>query len=306
MTMGAFHCPIGAAYYEDDACIDCGLCLATTSAEKVEASRKIREYLKAHAPSPAQVSKVAVCGKGGSGKTTLTTLLAHALASNGSRVIVLDADESNPGLGRLLGITVQPRPLRGLIKIPQPDGSIKDDPLMQREQFYLEDVPPEYVAGGGLRFLVAGKIEDPFQGCGCSVAAAAREVVEKLKLKDGEVMLIDMEAGVESFGRGVERLADTVLAVVEPSYESIVLAEKIVFMARGMGITRAGAVLNKMSSQDMTARTLAELEKRGVKVFGIVSHHAGLADAGFEGRPLTDGKALEEVRGIIGSIVQPL
>ena len=302
--MGAFHCPIGAAYYEDDACIDCGMCLATTSAQKVEASRKIREYLKAHAPATTTLSKIAVCGKGGSGKTTVTTLLARALAASGRSVIVLDADESNPGLGRLLGVDGQPKPLRALFKIPQPDGTIKNDPLMEREQLSLDDLPPEFISNGrGLRFLVAGKIEDPFQGCGCSVAAAAREVVEKLVLNDGELMLIDMEAGIESFGRGVERLADTVLAVVEPAYESIVLAEKIVFMARGMGIGRTGAILNKLSSPELAARTLAELEKRAVKVYGSVNYHVELAEAGFEGSPVADGESIAEASKLIEALL---
>ncbi|MCX5997793.1 MAG: AAA family ATPase [Chloroflexi bacterium] len=97
--MGLFHCPLGAPYYDDDACIDCGLCYAKTSEERVEASRKIREYMKAHAPRTSVLSKVAVCGKGGSGKTTVVALLAMALKQSGRRVIVIDADESNPGLG---------------------------------------------------------------------------------------------------------------------------------------------------------------------------------------------------------------
>jgi len=112
--MGLFHCPLGAPYYDDDACIDCGLCYAKTSEERVEASRKIREYMKAHAPRTSAVSKVAVCGKGGSGKTTVVALLTLALKEAGRRVIVIDADESNPGLGRMLGIIGEPKPLSDL------------------------------------------------------------------------------------------------------------------------------------------------------------------------------------------------
>ena len=63
--------------------------------------------------------------------------------------------------------------------------------------------------------------------------------------------MVDMEAGVESFGRGVERNADTVLIIVEPSFESMALAGKIVYMSEGMGIYRVKAILNKVPSESM-------------------------------------------------------
>ena len=239
--MGLFHCPIGAAYYDGDDCIDCGLCYATTVEEKVEASKKLREFMKEHTARASTVSKIAICGKGGSGKTTVVTLLTAAFKEAGYKPVVIDADESNPGLGRMLGMNGQPRALAELFARPDASGKMPEGLLSSRERFSMDDIPSVYVSElDGVRFMVVGKIIDPFQGCGCALAESAREIVEKLQLKDGEVLILDMEAGVESFGRGVERQADTILVVVEPSFESIVVAERIVQMAQGMGTRRDG------------------------------------------------------------------
>jgi len=293
--MGLFHCPLGAPYYDDDACIDCGLCYAKTSEEKVEASWKIREYMKAHAPRISAVSKVAVCGKGGSGKTTAVALLTPAFKDAGRRVIVIDADESNPGLGRMLGIKGQPQPLSDLFG--------EDGLFAERERFGMDDIPQGYVSAvDGVQFMEVGKILDPFQGCACSMAESARRIVEKLELKEGELLILDMEAGVESFGRGVERHADTILIVTEPSFESIVVAGRIASMAQGMGIGRVGAVLNKMSSDAMASRTTQELGKLGVKVFGVLNYSRELAETAFEGKLVDSRAALDEAAVIVAAL----
>jgi CO dehydrogenase maturation factor len=303
--MGLFHCPIGAAYYDDDDCIDCGMCDAKTSEEKVEASKKIREYMKAHNARKSIVSKIAVCGKGGSGKTTAVTLLTAAFKDAGYKPIVIDADESNPGLGRMLGVTGQPKALAKLFARPDGSGKVPEGLLSSREKFFMETIPSEYVSEiDSVRFMVVGKITDPFQGCGCSLAEAAREIVEKLQLKDGEVLILDMEAGLESFGRGVERQADTILVVVEPSFESIVVAERIVQMAQGMGISRVGAILNKISSEAMATRTTQELEKRGVKVLGVLNYSPELAETAFEGKPVKNGEGVKEAGVIINTLLK--
>ena len=113
--MGLYHCPMVAAFYDDDPCIDCGMCIAETEEEMVEASKKIRLYLQSQAPATRPVKKIAVSGKGGVGKSTFVALIAEALKAEGYTVIVLDTDESNPGLHRILGFKNLPKPLIGLM-----------------------------------------------------------------------------------------------------------------------------------------------------------------------------------------------
>ena len=150
--------------------------------------------------------------------------------------------------------------------------------------------------------MTVGKIQDPFQGCACSMADMSRELIGKLLLAENEIIVVDMEAGVESFGRGVERHMNTVLVVVEPSLESISLAEKINYMAQGMGINRVSAILNKVTSNRVEERMSDELRKRNVKVAGTVYFDSILSEAGFEGIVPLNSPAMANIQKIIDGL----
>ena len=298
--MGLFHCPMGAPFYDDDACIDCGMCSATTQEEMVEASKKIRAYLRAHAVDKGVVQRIAVSGKGGVGKSSVVTLVANVLVGKGYRVLVLDTDESNPGLYRMFGFNTEPKPLLTLLSRFAPGEAEPNTEWITRDEIAIEDIPAEYILSrDGLKFLAVGKIEDPFQGCACSMADIARDLMGKLVIGENEVVLVDLEAGIESFGRGIERSVDTVLMVVEPSFESISLAGKIGYMAEGMGISRVRAVLNKVPSEKVGQRMVEELSQKGVVSIGTIYYDPELNEAGFEGTALGNSRALEDVKGII-------
>jgi CO dehydrogenase maturation factor len=302
--MGLFHCPMGAAFYDDEACIDCGLCSATTKEEMVKASGKLRDYLRSHAARKGAIKKIAVAGKGGVGKSTIVTLMANTLKKDGYSVLVLDADESNPGLYRMFGFKKQPRPLMSLLSRFSPGEPEPDAAWLKHDQITSQDIPPEYVLESrGLRFLMVGKIADPFQGCACSMAGITRDLMARLVVKDKEMVLVDMEAGIESFGRGVERYVDVVLIVVEPSFESMALAEKVGYMAEGMGIGRVMAILNKVPSEKIRQRMVDELDKRGIRIIGTVYLDRHLSEAGFEGRALGNSRAAGDMKGIINLLL---
>jgi len=291
---------MGAAFYDDDGCILCEMCSATTEEEMIEASKKIRAHLRSVAAKSSLVQKIAVCGKGGVGKSTVVTLMADVLAGEGYSALVLDTDESNPGLYRLLGFDEEPRSLITLLSrfATGQEGST-DTEWLGRERIGIKDIPSEYVLSrGGLKFMMVGKIEDPFQGCACSMADLTRNLMEKLVLEDKEIVLIDMEAGIESFGRGVERGVDTVLMIIEPSFESIALAAKIAYMAEGMGISRIRAILNKVPSEKARQRMIEELDKKTIRAIGTVSFDPEVNEAGFEGTALGNSKATADIKMI--------
>ncbi|MDD5127576.1 MAG: P-loop NTPase [Dehalococcoidales bacterium] len=302
--MGLFHCPLGAPFYEGDGCITCGLCLAKTEEEMVKASRVIRSYIKEHTPRRSKFQKIAVCGKGGAGKSTFTALLALALAQQLYKVTVLDADESNPGLYKMLGITRPPQPVMNIMNKICPADITPGTPAGQPPALTLKDLPPEYIArANNVSFIVAGKILDPFQGCACELADMTSKLMLCLKLADTEKIVIDTEAGIESFGRGVERYVDTVFIMVEPSLESIEVADRVKYMADGIGISAVKAVLNKVSSPALEERMIAELNRRGITSIGIIHHDEVISEMNFTGGALGPSQASREVQKIVSDII---
>jgi len=303
--MPEFHCPVGAAYYDDEDCIDCGLCYAETKEAMVTASKKLREYMKAHAEKKAIFQKVSINGKGGVGKSTVVTLLANVLREKGYSTLVIDTDESNPGLYRTFGFDKQPKPLMALLSrfsLGEPEPNTE---WLTQDEILTEDIPSEYILeDDNLKFIMVGKIEDPFQGCACTMADVTRDLMGKLLIKSNEVVLVDMEAGVESFGRGVERNVDTVLVVVEPSFESITLAERITYMAEGIGVSRTRAILNKVPSEGIQERIIGKLKEQSIKVVGTLYYDLQVSEAGFEGKALGDSKAKEEMEKIARRLLE--
>ena len=91
--MGGFHCPLGAMAPGTEGCIGCGLCSADSKAEYAKAAELLRAWIREHAPRPAAVRKMAVCGKGGVGKSLLTAVFARSFAGFGYRVLVVDTDD---------------------------------------------------------------------------------------------------------------------------------------------------------------------------------------------------------------------
>jgi len=305
--MGLFHCPVGCAYYEDEPCIDCCLCLATTEEERGLASKKIREYLRARAGKGNGPSrKIAVCGKGGTGKTTIIALLASTFLEMSYGVWILDTDESNSGLQQTIGFDRQPKPLVALRKKIRQGEAEPQATWFDQSRISPQEIPEEFIVGReSLRFLVAGKIADPFQGCACSMADLARDFVTRFTLEGKEVLLIDTEAGIESFGRGVECGADTVLIAVEPSSESLNLAQKISFMAEDIGVKKIRAILNKIPSEKVEKRIIEEVEKRRIKIAGSIYLDPQISEASLEGKVLSNHSgARNAAREIVKRILE--
>ena len=184
--------------------------------------------------------KLSVCGKGGSGKSTITTLMAKELASRGKRVLVIDSDESNYGLHQQLGMDL-PKEFTGYfggkdkaLKIFMPGellGALGLGRFAKKfftEDMTLDEIPSEFVERkGNILLMSGGKIHDASEGCACPINGVISQFVEHLKLGKDDVVLLDMEAGVEHFGRGTDNTSDAVLMVVDPSYESLKLSSKI-------------------------------------------------------------------------------
>ncbi|MGQ9705261.1 MAG: hypothetical protein ACUVRX_12200 [Actinomycetota bacterium] len=151
-----------------------------------------------------RVPKVMVCGRGGSGKSTLVALLARELGTRG-KVLVVDADESNLGLGSMLGVEPPADTIMGFLGGKRAVG----EKLMARlrgegdEELRLfgEELTPGSIPGGitggnGMVSMVrVGKIEHSMEGCACPMGAVARSFLKSLSTPDGEWVLLDTEEG---------------------------------------------------------------------------------------------------------------
>ncbi|MFC1821762.1 P-loop NTPase [Thermodesulfobacteriota bacterium] len=303
--MPLFHCPIGATLHGEPPCIDCGLCYAQTKEEMVESTKKIRTYLKSpDRPRPNATRKIAVCGKGGAGKSTVTALLASVLQDEAFSILVMDTDDSNPGLFRLFGFDQEPKPLMKLLDRFSIGEEKPPAGWLELDEITLQDIPPEFtLSHDGLKFLMVGKIEDPFEGCACSMGDITRDFIDRLILADKEMAVIDTEAGVESFGRGVERSVDTVLIVVEPTFESMALAEKINYMAEGIGVNKINAILNKIPSGKIESATKTELLKKDVWPIGTIFLDQKITEDSFLGKPVGESQAKEDMKKIVNRLL---
>jgi CO dehydrogenase maturation factor len=255
--------------------------------------------------------KIAVCGKGGTGKSTVVALLAGEFKKLGMRVTVIDSDESNSGLHWMLGLKKQPRPLMDFVGGKKDiqdkmiarfkDGQSEPEmSILLRDTIPIDDVPLDYrVEGDGKRLISIGKIKQSLEGCACPMGVLTREFLKKLRLSSHEIAIVDMEAGIEHFGRGVEHSVHTVIAVIEPSLESIHLAEKIVDLASGAGANFAGVVMNKVSSDKTYEKMSEELEKRRLPVLGRIPLSEGIINACLHGQPIESAYSGSEAMKII-------
>jgi len=200
--------------------------------------------------------KIMVCGKGGCGKSTVSALLAKEYARQGKQVLVIDNDESNYGLHKQLGLALPPDftgYLGGKANIlaQMMSGAQSGTPAnFFLRQWRLSDIPGEYISQkGNIRLLAAGKIQRAGEGCACAMGETTRQLVENLTLGRDEIAIVDMEAGMEHFGRGIDDSADVILMVIDPSFESLKLSRKVGEISVGLG-KPIYYVLNKVNLSD--------------------------------------------------------
>jgi CO dehydrogenase maturation factor len=261
-------------------------------------------------PKEMSMKKLAVCGKGGSGKSSIVALLANEIRERGYQVLVVDSDESNPGLHRMLGLEMRPEPLLDLVggkkQVFQAFSEDAEDPvsILTRDEIRTSDLPHPYlVQADGIGLVNTGKILQSLEGCACPMGVLNREFLKRLRLQEDEMAVVDMEAGIEHFGRGVETSVDSVLVVVEPSFDSLELAEKINVLAMEVGVQNTWNILNKVPSEEIGLKLTDALKSRGLSVIGTIRYDEGIFQSGLEGHPLNEISASIEIRKILDRLL---
>ena len=243
----------------------------------------------------------------------VTALLASAVRERGLKALVIDADDSNTGLHRLLGFMKSPEPLIDYIggkrKVEREiearikSGVEENMVNLWNKDITVADLPANYAEStDGIGLVVIGKIFTALEGCACPLGIVSRSFLSSLKLSDDEVAVADMEAGVEHFGRGVETGVDAVLIVVEPSLDSLDVAQKIAHLSDQIKIGDVWAVINKVPSQCIAEHVQVELTKRGLNAIGIIEYNAEIFENCLEGRDLLNLGKSPALRHIIDLI----
>lgn len=198
--------------------------------------------------------KLAISGKGGVGKSTLAGTLARLWATEGRRVLAIDADP-DANLASALGM---PPALREQIRtisterqlIEERTGAkVREFGQMFKLNPAVSDIASRYAQGfAGVDLLVLGAVQRAAGGCACPESVLLKALVMHLVLNRDEFVILDMEAGIEHLGRGTAMGVDLMAVVVEPGRRSLETAQRIREMAAAIKIRRFGVVLNKSTA----------------------------------------------------------
>ncbi|MFL7870265.1 MAG: P-loop NTPase [Candidatus Promineifilaceae bacterium] len=281
--------------------------------------------------------RIGIFGKGGSGKSTVAVLLAKALRKAGYEVCVLDADSTNIGLSKALGIESPPVPLLdyfgGMVFSGGAVTCPVDDPTpLADADIDIEDLPSEYCGRSpeGIQFFMAGKMGDKGPGAGCDgpIAKIARDFNPHFEGQQ-PVTLVDFKAGFEDSARGNIISLDWIVVVVDPTIAAVQMAinmkemvdqlkagglpatahleypeliELAYQMYRDANVKGVLFVLNKVRD-DLTEQFLRDkLAKNGIKPLGVIHDTPALSMAWLMGEPLIKTSAQREAELIVQAI----
>jgi CO dehydrogenase maturation factor len=213
--------------------------------------------------------KIAISGKGGVGKTTIMALLAGTLRRQGRQVLVIDADPS-PHMAQAMGFgdAGKVRPIAEMGKLlAERAGKSEGSPFYNLNPEVNDLLRDFMLAQDGIRLMVLGAVRTAEGGCACPENHVLRKMLKKMLLTAKEVVLVDMEAGIEHLGRGTVAGADCLLIVVIPSKSSIRTALKIKQMADEVHIPQVHFVGNLVQSDEDRAFLAKELGAEPIAFF---------------------------------------
>jgi len=252
--------------------------------------------------------KIMVCGKGGVGKTALTVLMARIL-SEGFKVYIVDSDESNVLLPTFLGVS-PPKPLVEYIggkrdeeEFERMEPDIAKALTKAKEGIRLDLLPSDYVSTSdeGIGLIIIGKVREYGEGCACPFNILTKILLDNLSLGRDEVVLVDTDAGIEHVGRRLEEACDRLIAIVEPTVESLNLALLLKKIASNLN-KKFWVIANKVT--DETERLLREeADRLGLKIDGTVRFDEELYISCLKREPLKSKRAMLDLKEILESIM---
>lgn len=247
--------------------------------------------------------KLAITGKGGVGKTTLAGLLARRYAALGRRVLAIDAD---PDANLASAIGISPERAAGITPIAKMKDLAKERTGASGgygSLFILnpqvDDLPDRFVVEHeGVRLLLMGTVDHGGSGCVCPEHTLVKALMKHLLVERGDVVILDMEAGIEHLGRATAESVDLLIVVVEPGQRSVQTARQIEKLAADIGIHTIAYVASKVA--DDADRAFLQDALPAGRLLGTLSLNEAIRDADRRGLSPYDlgGAVLEEANGI--------
>jgi len=250
--------------------------------------------------------KLAITGKGGVGKTTVSALLATALSKAGHNVIAIDVDpDSNLAASMGYSHPERIRPLVELKELIEERTGVKPGTTggMFRLNPFVDDIPQKYAVDiDGIKLLVAGAVKKGGSGCYCPENALIRTLISHLLTDQKIALVLDMEAGIEHLSRGTVAAVDHLVVVVEPGRRSIETAERIAHMAAQIGLKRISVIGNKIRSDE--DRTFLRETLTGMDIIGFLPYDPAVRDAEIGGKSVA--KASAQMESIVAEMIAVL
>jgi len=246
--------------------------------------------------------KIAVSGKGGVGKTLIAGGLAYYFANKGLRTIAIDADPS-PNLSLTLGLS--PEEARRILPISDNKELLESKTKtgyegVYRLSFAVEDIVRDYSVKTplGVNLIVMGTVRSMGSGCMCAANAVIRALLRHLVVERSEIIILDMEAGVEHVGRATAKHVDVMLIVSDANIKSLEIAKHIYGLAKNAGMKQIFLIGNKIGNdaQEKIVREFAE-ENR-LAVLGFIPFDQKVVEAEMKGTTPLKYKGSEALSAI--------
>lgn len=246
--------------------------------------------------------KVAITGKGGVGKTTLSSTLARLYAQEGRTVLAADVDP-DANLGLALGFSEDE--VNSIVPISKMRELVEERTGANNfNKFFklnpqVSDIPDAFAKEiNGVKLLVMGTVETGGSGCVCPEHVMLKAILSALVFRKDDVVIMDMEAGLEHLGRGTASLMDQFIVVIEPGARSVQTYTKVKKLAADLGITKVRVVANKV--RDEKDEEFVRERIPAEDLLGMIHYNAEVIDADRRGISPFDvsAKAVEEIKAI--------
>ena len=246
--------------------------------------------------------KVAVTGKGGVGKTTLSSTLARLYADEGRVVLAADVDP-DANLGLALGLTQEEVnaivPVSKMRELVMERTAANESNTFYKLNPQVSDLPDKLAKDiNGVKLLVMGTVDTGGTGCVCPEHVMLKALISSLVFRKDDVVVMDMEAGLEHLGRGTASMMDRFIVVIEPGARSIQTYEKVKKLAADLGITKVDVVANKIRDAEDEAFIRQNIPAEAL--LGFMHYNPEVIDADRRGLSPYDvsPSMVEEIRQI--------